>query len=158
MTDEDPEALFAGWAVRVEAGEDLSFETLVQAHASQADALRRLHDDWKLFAPLLGRVVPGLIASSDGMNLPPLSAHDEDAVEQPSADLLDRLGIHAPNEGRYRFRSVIGRGGGGIVLKVWDTKLNRPLAMKVVMGRGEARPTGDTPKVDGRTLSRFRML
>jgi len=155
MTEDHPETVFATWAVKVEAGEDLPFAELLHANQDCAEELRKLHDDWKLFAPLLGRVVPGLIASSEGMSLPPLSVGDEDAPEMPSSELLDRLGIHAPNSGRYRFRSVIGRGGGGIVLKVWDTKLNRPLAMKVVLGRGEAHPTGDTPKVDGRTLSRF---
>lgn len=155
MTNEHAETVFAAWAVRVEAGEDLPFADLLSANTDCAEELLKLHDDWKLFAPLLGRVVPGLIASSEGMSLPPLSVGDEDAPEMPSNELLDRLGIHAPNSGRYRFRSVIGRGGGGIVLKVWDTKLNRPLAMKVVLGRGEGRPTGETPRVDGRTLSRF---
>jgi serine/threonine protein kinase/formylglycine-generating enzyme required for sulfatase activity len=148
-----PEALFAAWAVRAEAGESLSFDEFLEAHAAHAEALLRLHEDWKLFAPLLGKVVPGLIASSS-LHVAPLSGGDEDS-EMPSAELLDRLGIHAPNTGRYRFRAVLGRGGGGVVLKVWDTKLNRPLAMKVVLGRGEDRPTGATPKVDSRTLTRF---
>ncbi|WP_419192454.1 WD40 repeat domain-containing serine/threonine protein kinase [Engelhardtia mirabilis] len=93
-----------------------------------------------------------------GIVLSPLSGagdDDRDSGQPPSDELLDRLGIHAPNSGRYRFRAVIGRGGGGVVLKVWDTKLNRPLAMKVVLGRGEESPEGDTPRVDGRTLTRF---
>jgi hypothetical protein len=149
------EALFATWAVRVENGESLAFDELLAAHPKHAEELRKLHEDWNLFAPLLGKVIPGLIASSAELRMSPLSAGDEDAPDLPSAELLDRLGIHAPNTGRYRFRAVIGRGGGGVVLKVWDTKLNRPLAMKVVLGRGEDRPTGQTPKVDSRTLTRF---
>lgn len=155
MGEELAEGIFAAWAVRAEAGEATEFEELVREHPVHADALRRFHDDWKHFAPLLGKVVPGLIASDEGIVVTPLSGSDEDAAAMPSTELLERLGIHAPNTGRYRFRAVLGRGGGGVVLKVWDTKLNRPLAMKLVLGRGEDRPTGMTPKVDSRTLTRF---
>jgi WD40 repeat protein/serine/threonine protein kinase len=155
MPDSLPELLFASWVVRVEGGEALDGDDLLRAYPAHAEELRRLHDDWKLFAPLLGRVVPGLIASQAGIVGAPLSGDDQEPLELPSSELLDRLRIHVPNSGRYRFRSVIGRGGGGVVLKVWDTKLNRPLAMKVVLGRGEDRPTGDTPVVDGRVLARF---
>jgi WD40 repeat protein/serine/threonine protein kinase len=155
MVDALPELWFAEWAARVEAGEALDCDGLLRAHPAHAEELRRLHDDWKLFAPLLERAVPGLLASSMGLAAGPLSREGEDALEAPSSELLDRLRIHVPDSGRYRFRAVIGRGGGGVVLKVWDTKLDRPLAMKVVLGRGEDRPTGDTPAVDGRSLARF---
>lgn len=152
----DAEALFAAWASRAESGELTDFEELVRASPGAAVALRALHDDWKLFAPILGKVVPGLIASDSGVVMPSLTGGpDADEAEAPSSELLARLGIHTPNEGRYRFRAVLGRGGGGVVLKVWDTKLNRPLAMKVVLGRGEEPRSGQTPKVDGRMLSRF---
>ena len=155
MVDALPELLFAAWAVRVEGGEDLDCEDLLRAHPAQAEELRRLYDDWKLFAPLLGRVVPGLLASNAGIVVAPLSEDDRDVLEMPSSELLDRLRIHVPNSGRYRFRAVIGSGGGGVVLKVWDTQLNRPLAMKIVLERGEDRPAGDVAVVDGRSLARF---
>jgi WD40 repeat protein/serine/threonine protein kinase len=155
MVDALPEVLFAAWAVRVEGGEALDCADLLRAHPAHAAELRRLHDDWLFFAPLLGRVVPGLLASRAGIVVAPLSGDDQDAPELAASELLERLRIHVPNSGRYRFRAVIGRGGGGVVLKVWDTKLNRPLAMKVVLGRGEDRPLGDTPEVDGRSLARF---
>ena len=60
------EGLFAAWASRVEAGEELDFEELVRANIELEPELRALHDDWKHFAPILGNVVPGLIASGDG--------------------------------------------------------------------------------------------
>ncbi len=150
-----PEALFAEWAARVESGEALDFDEFVREHAAHAEALNQLHDDWKLFAPILGKVVPGLIASDSGIAMPSLTGGPDADDDEPPDELLLRLGVRAPNENIYRFRAVIGRGGGGVVLKVWDTKLNRPLAMKVVLGHGEDRPTGHTPKVDGRTLTRF---
>ncbi len=155
MVDALAENLFAAWAVRVEGGESLDFDDLLRAHPAQAEELRAFHDDWKLFAPLLGRVVPGLLASHAGIVVAPLSEDDPDAREMPSSELLERLRIHVPHSGRYRFRAVIGRGGGGVVLKVWDTKLNRPLAMKVVLGHGAERATNDSPGVDGRALARF---
>jgi WD40 repeat protein/serine/threonine protein kinase len=156
MTNEMAEVIFAAWAARVEAGDALEFDDLLREQAEHTAELRKLHEDWKLFAPLLGKVVPGLIGSDGDIVVKPLSSGGDDDDAMPTDELVDRLGIKAPNSGRYRFRAVIGRGGGGVVLKVWDTKLCRPLAMKVVLGRGEGgRPTGDTPKVDGRTLTRF---
>jgi serine/threonine-protein kinase len=155
MAKETAEAIFAAWAARIEGGETLEFGDLLREHPPHVEDLRELYDDWTLFAPLLGRVVPGLIASDAGVHLPSLSGNDEDEPQSASAELLEHLGIHAPDAGRYRFRAVLGRGGGGVVLKVWDTKLNRPLAMKVVLGREEHPPGGETPRVDGRTLTRF---
>jgi WD40 repeat protein/serine/threonine protein kinase len=155
MIDALPEILFAAWAVRVEGGEALDCADLLRAHPEHVVELRRLHEDWKLFAPLLGKVVPGLLASGAGIVVAPLSVDDQDAREMPSSEMLERLRIEVPNSGRYRFRAVIGCGGGGVVLKVWDTKLSRPLAMKVVLGQGEDRLRCDSRAVDGRSLARF---
>ncbi|MCC7173375.1 MAG: protein kinase, partial [Planctomycetes bacterium] len=148
------EAVFAAWALRVENGEKLEFESLVREYPALEAELRGLYDDWKLYAPLLGKAVPGLIASADGFVSPSLSGPDADEGT-PTDELYARLGIRIPEEGRYRFRAVMGRGGGGVVLRVWDSKLSRPLAMKIILGPSEDRPTGQTPKVDSRTLSRF---
>lgn len=148
------EPVFAAWALRVENGEKLELESLIREHPTLEAELRALHEDWKLFAPLLGKAVPGLIASAEGLVSPSLSGPDVDEGA-PTDELYARLGIRIPDEGRYRFRAVIGRGGGGVVLKVWDSKLSRPLAMKIILGPSEDRPTGQTPKVDSRTLSRF---
>jgi WD40 repeat protein/serine/threonine protein kinase len=149
------EAIFAAWAARVEAGEKIEFEFVVRRHSEYARELEQLHDDWLQFAPLLSRVVPGLVASESGVLVPPLASAKDDDAPPSSDELFARLGLHGAGESRYRFRAVIGRGGGGVVLRVWDSKLNRALAMKVVLGREEERLAGDTPRVDGRTLSRF---
>ncbi len=149
------ESLFAAWAARIEAGERIEFESVVRRHPECARELEQLHDDWLQFAPLLSRVVPGLVASESGVLVPPLASAKDDDAPPSSDELFARLGLHGAGESRYRFRAVIGRGGGGVVLRVWDSKLNRALAMKVVLGREEERLSGDTPRVDGRTLSRF---
>jgi len=112
------ETLFAAWASRVEAGEQLDFEELVRANIELKPELRALHEDWKHFAPILGNVVPGLIASGDGLVLPSLTRGPDVDEGPPSDELLEKLGLHAPDTKRYRFRGRIGTGGQGLVLKV----------------------------------------
>ncbi len=101
------EALFAAWASQVEAGEELDFEELVRANNELEPELRALHDDWKQFAPILGNVVPGLIASGDGLVLPSLTRGPDVDEGPPSDELLEKLGLHAPDTKRYRFRGRI---------------------------------------------------
>jgi serine/threonine protein kinase len=145
------EATFAGWAAGAEAGEELDFETLLAEHPGHASRLRELHADWRAFAPLLRRIVPGTIVDASGWTLVP------DAGEKAprSADLLERLSVSDSDESRYRLLSVLGRGGGGLVLKVWDKRLRRALAMKLVLSRAERRLAGGATTFDERALSRF---
>ena len=57
--------------------------------------------------------------------------------------------------GPYVLRGEIARGGQGAVLRVWDQDLNRNLAMKVILGKDDQKPTGGTPNVDAHTMGRF---
>jgi serine/threonine protein kinase len=160
MHDEDAEFIFSQWADAVERdGSDVGhpFQDVLAAHPACADELRKMHADWLHFAPLLAQVVPGMLMSLDGAPLP-----SEEADEAPpvTSELLDRLGIQVPDASRYRFRGVLGQGGGGVVLRVWDHKLQRPLAMKIVLGRAERglpppRTARETPPVDAAALTRF---
>ncbi|MEZ6018494.1 MAG: hypothetical protein R3F49_25590 [Planctomycetota bacterium] len=152
---DDPETLFVRWTEEVEDGKEPDFDELLAAHPQHADELRAMHADWRHFAPILERVVPGLLASNMGLDGPALSSPGDEPRPQVTADLADRLGINLPDAGRYRFRALLGRGGGGVVLKVWDRKLHRNLAMKIVLGRGELQPSGDTPPVDAALITRF---
>ncbi len=80
----------------------------------------------------------------------PKSAH---AFVDPSREIVRRLESHAAKKPRYQQRGEIARGGMGLVLKVWDEDLRRPLAMKVVLGRdGGARALEADPKTLGRFL------
>src|SRR5262245_35996380 len=65
--------------------------------------------------------------------------------------LFGRTGVFE----RYKLEGEIARGGMGAILRVWDEDLQRHLAMKVVLGQGEAAPSGKTPPVDSRRLARF---
>ncbi len=57
--------------------------------------------------------------------------------------------------GPYVLRGEIARGGQGAVLRVWDQDLNRNLAMKVILGKDDEKPSGKTPHVDAHTMGRF---
>lgn len=149
------ESLFADYVARVEGGEELDFGALVKSHPECATELEGLHADWKLYAPMLEQAVPGLISGPDAVLPIGASSEPDEEGERASEELVKRLGIHVPSGNRYRFRKVLGRGGGGVVLKVRDTKLNRDLAMKIVLGQEEERPSDGTPRIDGRTLTRF---
>ena len=72
-----------------------------------------------------------------------------------SSEVLQRLAERHGAFGRYRIKSEVARGGQGAVLRVWDEDLQRNIAMKVILGKGDAEATGKTPEVDSRTLDRF---
>ena len=67
-------------------------------------------------------------------------------------DLLAPLRDRDP-ESRYEARGEIGRGGMGAVLRIWDRDLDRPLAMKVILGQAER--TGQTPPAETAKVARF---
>ena len=100
-------------------------------------------------------------ARPDGRKVP----HDSEAsvaLEGESAAdpdfasaVLRRLAQREPASGRYSLKGEVARGGQGVVLRVWDEDLRRNLAMKVMLGRGEAAVSGHTPAPDSRTLGRF---
>ncbi len=150
----DAESVFANWALRVEDGDEQDFEQVVAAHPELAPELRALHEEWRLFAPILAQAAPGLVSMDSQLVLPSLT-REGDPEAADAEQVLARLGLQSPRQGRYKFRALLGRGGGGVVLKVWDSQLNRPLAMKVVLGPGSERSSGQTPRVDERTLTRF---
>ncbi len=142
------ERIFVDWLESmVDGAPRIPFEDLAAEHRADADELRELHRDWLAFAPLLGEAVPG---SVDGAlpSLGPSGALPDESFEE-------LFGFDLPESGRYRFRSLLGRGGGGVVLKVWDAKLDRALAMKVVLGRGESFPNADASSIDPQLVSRF---
>ncbi len=78
-----------------------------------------------------------------------------EAAGGATSELLDRLSKHGMKAPRYKLEGEVGRGGMGTILKIWDEDLRRHLAMKVVLGRGGAPGTGETPRIDPRVLTRF---
>ena len=81
----------------------------------------------------------------------------DESVHVTKADLSpDELVRHLrrrETESRYEPRGEIARGGMGAVLRIWDKNLDRPLAMKVILGQAER--AGDTPPAETAKVARF---
>ena len=72
-----------------------------------------------------------------------------------SSGKASRPEISPSGYGPYVLRGEIARGGQGAVLRVWDQDLNRNLAMKVILGKEDEKPSSHTPQADAHTLGRF---
>lgn len=74
----------------------------------------------------------------------PTRSFQTDAISEPEA------GDHAadlPDIPGYRIEGVLGRGGMGIVYRAWQTGLNRPVALKMILDKRQA---------DDAALARFQ--
>ncbi|MCY2961740.1 MAG: tetratricopeptide repeat protein [Planctomycetota bacterium] len=123
------------------------------------------HEQWVRLEPVLR--LAGLDPCAPGSFAARLrAAHGPDAdpsisLDSPpsdlgkaSSDLLKRLGKKSTGS-RYRLEGEVARGGMGAILRVWDEDIRRHLAMKVVLGKGEATTEGGTPAVEPEQLARF---
>ena len=151
---------FASYLERIEFGEELDFDSFCASRPELTPELRALHTHWRAVRRVLDRLggatsVARRVEALSGHGVgPPVFREGESRREDPPT-LLAKLKEHAAGFGRYRLKGEVGRGGMGVVLRVWDDDLRRNLAMKVVLGKVEAAPGGDTPPVDSRTLGRF---
>ena len=144
------EELFGAFLADHEEGDAPSVEVLVAEHPDLARELRALDAEWRALDSLRERL--GDRAQQDdpaeGFASEPVAG----GPESPESVLSALRERDAPVE-RYRFRGEIGRGGMGIVLRVYDEDLRRELAMKVM--RSDAAGSG-TPRASGtRSLGRF---
>lgn len=138
--------ILAEYLASVGDGEEPSVEALCARHPGFADELRGL---WAQHERL-GEILPGGssgVAVGGGTR----QASGDDGFAEEIVRRLSARG--APHE-RYQLRGELARGGQGVIVRVWDDDLRRNLAMKVVLGGEEGRPT-KTPPVDSRTLGRF---
>jgi serine/threonine protein kinase/formylglycine-generating enzyme required for sulfatase activity len=69
--------------------------------------------------------------------------------------LLAELSVDPGAAGRYAIEGEVGRGGMGAVFRVRDRRLDRTLAMKVILDQARAQSEGGTPSIGPGPLSRF---
>jgi len=175
-----PEVLLAEYLARVAAGSAPDFEDLCRAHPGQAKALRELLaqyervraalraggavDSPSFSARLKGKYGEGVDPEISLEPGPGTAGHAPEVTptltSTPQAsvhtdELVRRLKDHSLGQSRYRLEGELARGGMGAILRVWDEDLRRHLAMKVIVGRGDAQRTGATPSVEPHQLARF---
>ena len=147
------EVEYARYLARLAEGERLEFEAWCASKGEQAAALRELHARHAAWASVFGKLDAAALV--EALRDPALdSVPAAPATGAVGAELMKRLRAKSAATMRYRMMGELGRGGMGAVVKVWDEEIGRALAMKVVLGRGEAGADG-TPLVEPRTLSRF---
>ncbi|MCY2961743.1 MAG: protein kinase [Planctomycetota bacterium] len=142
-----------------------SFDSVLAANPKHTVPLCVLHEQWQRLEPLL-RLAGFDQAASASFAERLRAAHGPDAdpavsLDSPSSDLgkassdlLKRLGKKSTGS-RYRLEGEVARGGMGAILRVWDEDIRRHLAMKVVLGKGEAATDGGTPEIEPEQLARF---
>jgi formylglycine-generating enzyme required for sulfatase activity len=130
---EEAKRIFAELLARADGAGALSpleLERAFAAHPGHAGELRLLHARWtridSIFAGLAGA------SALEALEGDPAAAPLPPAIE----DAFGRMRARAAGEQRYSTRGRLGRGGMGIVLRVFDRDLERELAMKIVRGAG----------------------
>jgi serine/threonine-protein kinase len=90
-----------------------------------------------------------------------LLADERQAVEveppRVETDNGHALGGQAPSRSRYVLLGEVARGGMGIILRVWDTVLERPLAMKIIDPQALPADAGEARLVLARFLAEARI-
>ncbi|MCC7014106.1 MAG: serine/threonine protein kinase [Planctomycetes bacterium] len=152
------EQLYLEFLTRLDRGEAPDFEALCELNPECATSLRQLRAAHEIAsrAQPSAALLTERIRASHGPGVDPelsLGGVPKADADPPSA-LFERLRSRNPKGTRYRLLGEVGRGGMGVVLRIWDEDLRRTLAMKVVLGRDES-ATGDTPHVDPKTIGRF---
>ncbi len=132
------ERVLEEYLVNRERGERVEFESLVRAHPQLEAELREMH--------------AAAIEVDGALRI----GRTEHAAEQACvADILKQIGARSDLDKRYTLEGEVGKGGMGVVYRVRDTKLDRPLAMKVILGQADVVRTGKTPPIPARQLTRF---
>jgi formylglycine-generating enzyme required for sulfatase activity/serine/threonine protein kinase len=144
------ETLLAAFLERQEAGDPVDFDALCAENREHEGELRRLHGTWQELCAVLERLRLGSASAAGAAPEPGAST-----VSGFAAEVFRRLALRKDSFERYRIEGEVAKGGMGAVLRVWDGELQRPLAMKVMLGQVNPRERGDTPAIDARKLGRF---
>jgi serine/threonine-protein kinase len=152
---EEAERTFARYLTHLRDGDSLDFEELCSQHPGVADELRRKREIW---IEEVARV--GTRSSSVTDRIRDLRGESEGlpTIDRTSAD--DQRASRAVDSdewiGRYAIEGEVARGGQGAIFLAYDRDLNRQLAMKVILGKGELGGSNVTvADVAPKSLGRF---
>ena len=147
---QQPERLFADFVDRRQRGETIDIDAFCAEHPDHAAKLRLLHAEFE-------RIQSGLPAAEQAAEDAERAVHTSGETASDAAWLkfLEQLKSRGPAHSRYVRKGELARGGMGVIHRVFDTDVRRPLAMKVILGKGDSSSTGQTPAVDSRKLGRF---
>jgi len=143
------EAILAEYLVSLERGDFdalLDFDGLVERNRDIADELRALYANWN--------DTVGLLEALESRRAGAASEAESAEPDPHEADVLHRLAHRDDAFDRYRVEDEVARGGQGAILRVWDSDLERDLAMKV-MHTGSGRRGLDTRSARTKKLGRF---
>jgi hypothetical protein len=147
----DASSLFAEWLARRDEGETIPIDEFAARHASHADALRRMHEDWRrMMKARRGSTQDASLADRlrerFGSGVDPEVSLDGEATKAMNRDAEDSrsslyqdLKSRGPSSGRYRLDGELAQGGMGAILRVYDKDLRRNLAMKVMLEEKQGR-------------------
>jgi len=131
--------LLARYLQAVESGQPIEREQFIREHAEFADELREFFADKSRLDELAGRGEPDLPVAAchiDAPTLPPESITRLDAPTLDSVaprDAAPRPGAIIRYFGDYELLEEIARGGMGVVYKARQVKLNRIVAIKMIL-------------------------
>ncbi|MEW6746258.1 MAG: SUMF1/EgtB/PvdO family nonheme iron enzyme [Planctomycetota bacterium] len=163
----EAEALFVAFVASREAGQAADFHVLCQEHPDLADELKSLHQEWERISNLLDLAVERVSLSeqlerSYGEHVDPEvlldERHGKASGQEPSRcsdSSPEKLVTRGRSGHQYEVRGRIGKGGMGVVLRVWDADLRRHLAMKVIRITGAAGVARQASALDRVRLRRF---
>ncbi len=129
------EAAFAVFLSRRRSEPALGFDDFCEDHRDLEPFLRELHRSYLDYRKVIESLPTTQPATADTSASDFTLPHDETRFVGTSEARLESLAAHPTSMGRLVGLQEIGRGGMGVILRVWDSDLRRPLAMKVAIER-----------------------
>jgi len=139
--------LYEQHCARFASDDEVAWERLCAEHPQHGPELARLREEhigWRALLRSLG-------TDQVQQRLTPASELESRSV----GAALERMRARSRSDTRYKVQGEIGRGGMGVVLRVWDTEMGRTLAMKRIRGKESDGSAPAGKPATARLLARF---
>ena len=124
--------VIADYFRRLDAGDDVSPESLIDTHHEISDELREFFEAAEVIERLAGPTVGDLLSGACHDTARSRATSDTSVWRERLNRLPDNDRLELPAEiGKYRLEEVVGEGAMGTVYRAFDTELKRPVAMKI---------------------------